>query len=109
MKKIMALLLVSIVAFSCKEEKKEEPVTEEIAQTEMQQNLSKYVTVKLTADVSKLTGNDRKMIPILIKAADKMNDLFWVEAYGDKNELLNSITDADTKAFVNINYGPWDQ
>lgn len=107
MKKIITLLLVSIVAFSCKEEKKEEPMTKESAQTEMQKNLSKYVTVKLTADVNKLTGNERKMIPILIEAADKMNDLFWYEAYGDKNELLNSITDADTRAFVNINYGPW--
>ena len=107
MRKIIALFMVTIVAFSCKEEKKEDPVTEETTQTEMQKNLSKYVTVKLTADVSKLTENERKMIPILIKAADKMNDLFWYEAYGNKDELLNSITDEDTKAFVKINYGPW--
>lgn len=108
MKKILVLLLVSIIAFSCKV-KKEESVTKQTALTEMQQNLSKYVTVKLTADISKLTENERKMIPMLIKAADKMNDLFWYEAYGDKNELLNSISDPDTKAFVNINYGPWER
>lgn len=108
MKKILVLLLLSILAFSCKV-KKEETATKETALTEMQKKLSKYVTVKLTADISKLTENERKMIPLLIKAADKMNDLFWYEAYGDKNELLNSITDADTKAFVNINYGPWER
>lgn len=108
MKKILVLLLLSILAFSCKV-KKEETATKETALTEMQKNLSKYVTVKLTADISKLTENERKMIPLLIKAADKMNDLFWYEAYGDKNELLNSITDPDTKAFVNINYGPWER
>lgn len=107
MKKIMALLLVTFALYSCKEEKKEQPVPKETTQTEMQKNLSKYVTVKLTADVGKLTANERKMIPVLIEAADKMNDLFWYEAYGDKNQLLNSITDPDTKAFVNINYGPW--
>lgn len=101
--------MVTILAFSCKEEKKEEPIAEETAQTEMEQNLSKYVTVKLTADVSKLTENERKMIPLLINAADKMNDLFWYEAYGDKNELLNSISDEDTKQFAIINYGPWDR
>ncbi|MEO6348307.1 MAG: Zn-dependent hydrolase, partial [Aquaticitalea sp.] len=75
----------------------------------MQKNLNKYVTVKLMADVSKLTENQRKMLPILIKAADKMNEFFWYEAYGDKNELLNSITDANTKQFAKINYGPWDR
>ncbi|MEZ4793108.1 MAG: hypothetical protein R2783_06505 [Gelidibacter sp.] len=109
MKKVILCALMALLAFSCKEEKKEEPMTEDTAQTEMQNNLSKYVTVKLTSDVGKLTENQRKMIPILIKAADKMNDLFWYEAYGDKNELLNSITDADTKQFAIINYGPWDR
>ncbi len=38
-----------------------------------------------------------------------MNELFWYEAYGDKDELLNSISDADTKKYVIINYGPWDR
>ncbi len=100
---------MALAAFSCKEEKKEEPMSEETTQTEMQNNLSKYVTVKLTADISKLTENEQKMLPLLIKAANKMNDLFWYEAYGDKNELLNSITDEDTKEFTIINYGPWDR
>ncbi len=100
---------MAFAAFSCKEEKKEKPTEEKASQTEMQKNLSKYVTVELTADVGKLTENERKMLPILIRAADKMNDLFWYEAYGDKNELLNSITDEDTKKFTIINYGPWDR
>src|SRR5690606_24371735 len=67
------------------------------------------VNVTLTADLSGLTENERKMIPLLIQAADKMNDLFWYEAYGDKNALLNSISDADTKTYSIINYGPWDR
>ncbi|MEZ4803644.1 MAG: Zn-dependent hydrolase [Gelidibacter sp.] len=107
MKKIILCSMVALIAFSCKDEKKEAPMTEDNTQTEMQNNLSKYVTVKLTADVKKLTENQRKMLPLLIKAADKMNDLFWYEAYGDKDSLLNSITDEDTKKFVKINYGPW--
>ena len=77
MKKILILLLVSVITFSCKEEPKEVEKPVEKESTEMQKNLSKYVTVKLTSDVSKLTENERKMLPILIKAADKMNDLFW--------------------------------
>jgi hypothetical protein len=109
MKKIAVLLTIVMIANSCKEEKKEDVSNEGSTSTEMQNKLNQYVSVKLTADMSKLTENERKMIPILIKAADKMNDLFWYEAYGDKMELLNSIPDEDTKTFATINYGPWDR
>ncbi|WP_040248313.1 dipeptidyl-peptidase 3 family protein [Psychroserpens mesophilus] len=109
MKKLIALLSVLVIVTSCKEEKKEEVVAEEKEMTDMEQNLSKYVSFKLTADVSNLSENERQMLPLLIKAADKMNDLFWYESYGDKEALLNSISDEATKQFVKINYGPWDR
>ena len=101
--------LVILSFISCKEEQKEAVVNEEPTQTQMEKNLSKYVSFKLTADVNKLTENERKMLPLLINAANKMNDLFWYESYGDKTELLNSITDEATKQYVKINYGPWDR
>lgn len=112
MKKIL-IIFVAIMFFSCKESnnarKPIKQVTVEQNWTEMQKKLSKYVSFKLTSDLSVLTENERKMLPILIKAASKMNKLFWYEAYGDKNQLLDSITDEDTKKFVEINYGPWDR
>ena len=109
MKSLHIAILICIALFSCKEDKKETLTNEEPTQTEMQKNLSKYINVSLTADLRGLTENERKMLPLLIQAADKMNDLFWYEAYGDKNALLNSISDADTKAYAIINYGPWDR
>ncbi|MDX1772479.1 dipeptidyl-peptidase 3 family protein [Oceanihabitans sediminis] len=109
MKRIAILLMTTVFAFSCKEQGKKVLVTEDVKPTEMQQNLNKYVPVKLSADLSSLTDNERKMLPLLIDAANKMNDLFWYEAYGDKDALLNGITDEDTKKFVEINYGPWDR
>lgn len=112
MKKI-ALLIILTVLFSCKEDKEarkpKKQVTVEENMTAMQKNLNKYVSFKLTSDVSVLSENERKMLPILIKAAEKMNALFWYDAYGDKNELLSGISDEDTKKFVEINYGPWDR
>jgi CRISPR/Cas system CSM-associated protein Csm4 (group 5 of RAMP superfamily) len=112
MKKI-SIFVVLILLFSCKESnnarKPIKQVTVEQNWTEMQKKLSKYVTFKLTSDLNVLTENERKMLPILIKAAAKMNDLFWYEAYGDKNQLLDSVSDEDTKKFVQINYGPWDR
>ncbi|MDU8885614.1 Zn-dependent hydrolase [Yeosuana sp. MJ-SS3] len=108
MKNIAMIFTMLLLFSSCKQDKQEEKV-EEKTQTEMQKNLSKYVSVKLTTDLAKLSENERKMIPILIKAANKMNSLFWHEAYGDNTELLNSISDEDTKKFIMINYGPWDR
>ena len=113
MKNLFLILVISVLSISCKDNKTSDslPVNEneETIQTIMQKNLSKYVNVKLTADLSVLTENERKMLPILIQAANKMNDLFWYESYGDNTELLNSITDEDSKTFVKINYGPWDR
>jgi phage baseplate assembly protein gpV len=37
-----------------------------------------------------------------------MDDIFWKQVCGDKEELLNSLTDPAAKKFVEINYGPWE-
>jgi hypothetical protein len=113
MKQLISVLSLALILFSCKGEKTNnenqnvDNSTEN--QLEMDKNLSKYVSVRLTSDMSNLSENQRKMLPILIKAADKMNELFWYESYGDKGELLNSIEGEATKKFVKINYGPWDR
>lgn len=109
MKKIALLFTFLIVITSCKNEEKQVEEVKEQEMTAMQKNLSKYVSVKLTSDLSSLSENQIKMLPLLIKAADKMNDLFWYDAFGKKDSLLNAITDADTKKYVEINYGPWDR
>ena len=112
MKKIVVLIVLGVL-FSCKENsearKPKKQVTVEDNMTDMQKKLGKYVSFKLTSDVSILTENEQKMLPILMKAAAKMNELFWYESYGNKDELLSTISDEDTKKFVEINYGPWDR
>ena len=47
--------------------------------------LNDYASFTLTTDISKLTVNEKKMIPLLIEAAKIMDEIFWIEAYGDKN------------------------
>ena len=68
-----------------------------------------YTTVRLTTDLFTLTAREREMIPHLIKAAEAMEDIFWLQAYGDKKALLSSITDPKMRRFAEINYGPWDR
>ena len=73
------------------------------------ERLAKYTTVKLTTDLSILSENQRQMIPLLIEAAETMDDGFWRQAYGDKEALLSSIEDEGKRRFAEINYGPWDR
>ena len=49
------------------------------------------------------------MLPILFEASAIMNDLFWVQAFGDKKAVLDNAKDGATKKFIEINYGPWER
>ena len=71
--------------------------------------LTKYTEVTLTADLGGLTEKERKMIPLLIDACQAMDEIFWLEAYGDKAKLLAGITEPGLRGFAEINYGPWDR
>lgn len=71
--------------------------------------LAQYTTVRLTSDLEKLTENERRMIPLLIDAARHMDAIFWRQAYGNKDSLLQSLTDEDLRRYAEINYGPWDR
>lgn len=71
--------------------------------------LGMYVPVRLTAELESLSSKQKQMIPILIDAAKVMDELFWYEAYGDKEALLAQVHDEQLRQFVHINYGPWDR
>src|ERR1700741_3592943 len=80
-----------------------------MARDDVDARLAKYTTVRLTADLSGLTANERRMIPLLIDAAREMDAIFWMQTYGDRDALLRSITDPQARRYAEINYGPWDR
>ena len=71
--------------------------------------LAKYTPVRLTADTAALTANERRMLPILVQAAQVMDEVYWMQAYGNRDSLLAAVTDSQARRFVEINYGPWDR
>lgn len=79
------------------------------AADEMSARVKKYATVRLSADLAGLTDHERRMIPLLIEAAEAMDRIFWKEAYGDREALLAGAPDEATRRFLEINYGPWDR
>ncbi|NNF17207.1 MAG: Zn-dependent hydrolase [Gammaproteobacteria bacterium] len=68
-----------------------------------------YATFPLTASLDHLSANQKKMIPVLIEASKIMDELFWLQAFGEPQPLLDSISDPQTRNFAAINYGPWDR
>jgi hypothetical protein len=79
------------------------------AETASGKLMSKYTTVRLTTDLDPLTDNERQVLPPLIEAAQAMNEIFWLQAYGDGPGLLASVSDPQLRSFAEINYGPWDR
>lgn len=107
---ISTFAFVGCSSSATKKEAKEEVKKEEPkVNAEMQKKVDEYATVKLTTDLSVLSENQKKMLPLLIDAAKLMEEIYWMQSYGNKKELCNMELDEATKKFININYGPWDR
>ncbi len=96
-----AVILALVLSISCSTSKKTD--------TEIMKKLNQYAEVSLTADLTGITENQKQMLRLFFEVADIMDELFWMEAYGDKNLLLDTISDIDLKKFIEINYGPWER
>lgn len=81
----------------------------QISDSPIERKLAQYTTVRLTADLDKLTASERQMIPLLIDAARSMDSIYWRQAFGHRDSLLQSIQDPGTRRYAEINYGPWDR
>jgi Peptidase family M49 len=104
-----AIAGMALVLSSCHGEHSKGGTSSPATNSPIEKKLSQYTTVRLTADLGKLTENERKMIPLLIDAAQHMDAIFWRQAYGNRDSLLQSLTDPATRRYAEINYGPWDR
>ncbi|MDY6800484.1 MAG: Zn-dependent hydrolase [Bacteroidota bacterium] len=103
---VLCLLLLPILFTSCKN-KTEKQQTQK--QTKIDKLLANYADVKLTADLSILSENQKKMIPLLFEAAKIIDELYWIQTCGNKEKYLKSIPNEKCKEYFYINYGPWDR
>ncbi len=107
---MVSLALFAAFTSSCKQKSGDKNTANDTtAMSEMQKKVNEYAVVKLTTDLSKLTENEKQMIPILLEVAQIMDDIFWEQTWGNKNALLDTIKDPYAKQFAAINYGPWDR
>lgn len=104
------VLLATTVLTACNDKNTTNKTNEHQLVSEYKDRLDVYKTIELTADLSHLSDNQRKMLSLLIEASEIMDDLFWKQAFSeDKKTFLAQIEDEKARAFAEINYGPWDR
>ncbi|MFP4288964.1 MAG: dipeptidyl-peptidase 3 family protein [Bacteroidales bacterium] len=95
---------VTIIFFGCNTEKKEESTN-----NEMKQKVENFTEFTLTTDLEWLSDNEQQIISKLIDVAQIMDEIFWMQAYGDKDSLFAETEDEYTAQYAQIHYGPWDR
>lgn len=106
MKKIIVICMAFVALFSaCSKQSSKE--VKDMTLT-LEQKVKQYSEVELKTDISFLSESEKEVLGLMIDVAQIMDDIYWIQAYGDKNEML-SLTDPWQKEFALINYGPWDR
>src|SRR6056297_4287840 len=95
---------VAIIFLGCNTNKKEESTN-----NEMKQKVENYTEVTLTTDLEWLSDDERQIISKLIDVAQIMDEIFWMQAYGNKDSLFAKIEDEHAAQYAQIHYGPWDR
>jgi hypothetical protein len=105
MTKLFMPIMALILLVSCQEQKPKHTSSID----NIQQKVEEFIPVKLSTDLSVLTEKEKQMLPILFETAQIMEDLYWKQAWGNRDELLNNTDDEYLKKFIKINYGPWER
>jgi hypothetical protein len=71
--------------------------------------LNESPVVKLTTDTTKLTANEKLMIPLLIKVAKIMDEIFWEQVVGSRKQIISEAPNKTVQRLLLINYGPWER
>lgn len=104
---LLTLIGLGILIVSCKNDPPPPPV--EAVRIDQPSPVEKYIPVRLNADLNHLTDNQKQMLKHLIRAAEQMDTLFWMQAWpGMTMEFYNSLPLAKQE-YVDMNYGPWDR
>src|SRR5918998_2375861 len=108
--RIAGFAIVTFALTACRDEPAPAGASQAVnSHSDIERKLAQYTSVKLTSDLGRLSENERRMIPLLIDAARWMDSIYWHEAYGSRDSLLQSIRDPNVRRYAEINYGPWDR
>ena len=87
---LLGLIVLAMIVISCNTSTQNQSAEQKGTSPEptaMQKNLQKYVSVKLTADISHLSADEKEMLKLLFEASKLMDDIFWMQNIGVKEEF----------------------
>lgn len=108
-------ILIAILIFFCSsclepaEQLKERATAKATVKIDYQAKLDRLYYFSLKSSQDQLPPSYQEIYGHLEKAADKMDDIFWLQSYGNKDSLLGTLKDSSLKKLVEINYGPYDR
>ncbi|WP_010422073.1 dipeptidyl-peptidase 3 family protein [Anaerophaga thermohalophila] len=105
MKRFPAFIAVVIIIAACQPTSKKY----EASVKDIKDRVEAYQSFRLTTDLSALSPSQKEMLPLLFEVADIMDNLFWQQAWGNKEQLLDNIKNDHLRRYAEINYGPWDR
>jgi hypothetical protein len=74
-----------------------------------ERRLGQFTRINLASNLALLTFKQRRMLAHLVEAAEKVDAIFWRQAYGDREALMLALTDPFHRELARLNYGPWDR
>lgn len=105
MKRFTAFVAVVIIIAACQPSSPKY----EASVKDIKDRVEAYQSFRLTTDLSALSPSQKEMLPLLFEVTDIMDNLFWQQAWGDKEQLLGNIKNNHLRRYAEINYGPWDR
>ncbi len=111
------LLFASILLLtSCSQEEEVQEFNTQDTNMEMvEERIKAYSPTEITADISELTDNQKKVLDYLVKAGKVSDDIFWMQNTPDAIAIRDSLANSDSESskiyleYVKINYGPYDE
>ena len=107
MKNIVSLLVAASLLFGCTSNSKKESKME--VNNEIVKKANESVPFSLTTNFNVLTEKEKQILPLLLEASKLIDELFWQQAFGNKDSLLAGNYDEFTNKYIQINYGPWER
>jgi len=107
-----ALLAMAISTYglqSCNNVEQETKVEINQENSMAKTELNKYVSFKLTTDISKFSDNQKKMLSKLFEVADIMNEMYKEEVMINSDLAKSLLRSVEEKKLFEINYGPWNR
>ena len=113
MRKLYYIAIVALLFTACNNSNKTAENIEQQAtkqETGIAERLALWKEVTLNSGVEQLSENQKQVLKYLIKASQKIDDIFWQQTYPfSRDSLYSTLKDSTERLYVDLNYGPWDR